>query len=210
MSTTGMLTSNNMRSFRSAKDVSSCGLAQLALSCAMVVALALTSKHGHAENIIKQPGNHPHYSIEFEPHLLLGWANIDTNDPFPHKFDFNHNAGFGPGLRLSVPLVDNGFVKKINNNVALGFGVDWAHYNGPGANVLWFPIVMQWNFYLTDVITVFGEPGGALRIASSHGHSDWRADGVLQLGAKFMFSRYVGLTLRAGYPYFSAGVTLLL
>jgi hypothetical protein len=32
---------------------------------------------------------------------------------------------------------------------------------------------------------------------------------VLQLGAKFMFSRNVGLTLRAGYPYFSLGLSLM-
>jgi len=171
--------------------------------------VALTPRNAFAESIVKQPGNHPKYTIEFEPHLLLGWANIDSNDPFPHKIDFGNNAGFGPGLRLSVPLVDNGFIKTINNNVALGFGVDWAHYGGPGSDVLWFPVVMQWNFFITDVITVFGEPGGAFRHVSSHGRSELHVDGVLQAGAKFMFSRYVGLTLRAGYPYFSAGVSLL-
>jgi hypothetical protein len=150
------------------------------------------------------------YSVEVEPHLILGWANVGRNDPLPFNADFNNNAGFGPGVRLSVPLVDNGFVKTINNNVALGFGVDWAHYGRVGANVLWFPVVMQWNFFITDVITVFGEPGGAFRFVSGHGNGDLHADLVLQAGAKFMFSRNVGLTLRAGYPYFSAGLTILL
>ena len=117
--------------------------------------------------------------------------------------------GSGPGMRLSIPLVDNGFVKTINNNVALGVGVDWAHY-GTNSNVLWFPVVMQWNFFLTDVITVFGEPGGAIRSVSGNNHTDWHVDGVLQLGAKFMFSRNVGLTLRAGYPYFSLGLSVLM
>jgi hypothetical protein len=105
--------------------------------------------------------------------------------------------------------MSNGFVETINNNVALGLGVDWAYY-GPHSNVLWFPVVMQWNFFVTDVVTVFGEPGGAIRAVSGTNNNDIRIDGVLQLGAKFMFSRYVGLTLRAGYPYFSAGVTLLI
>ena len=161
-----------------------------------------------AESIVKQPGNHPRYVLELEPHLLIGWANVDTNDPFPRRFDLNNHAGFGPGLRISIPLVDNGFVKTINNNVALGLGFDWAHY-GTNSDVLWFPAVMQWNFFLTDVITVFGEPGIALRNAS-HRNSNWSIDGVLQLGAKFMFGRTVGLTLRAGYPYFSLGVSVLL
>ena len=173
-------------------------------------AVALTSGFAHAESIISHPGDHPKYAVELEPHLVLGWGNIDTGDPFPHKIDFRNNAGFGPGLRLSIPLVSNGFVEKINNNVALGFGADWAHYGGPGSDVLWFPVVMQWNFFVTNIITVFGEPGGAFRHVSSHGHSETHVDGVLQAGAKFMFSRYIGLTLRAGYPYFSAGLTLLL
>ena len=176
----------------------------------IVGVFTLTSQLGQAETIIDQPGNHPKYSVELEPHLILGWANIDTNDPFPHRIDFNNSAGFGPGLRVSIPLLDNGFVKKINNDVALGLGIDWAHYGSADANVFWIPIVMQWNFHLTTVITVFGEPGAAFRYVSAHGNGELHADGVLQLGAKFMFSRYTGLTLRAGYPYFSAGLTLLL
>ena len=171
--------------------------------------VTLVTVPSHAESIIKQPGNRTRYSIELEPHLILGWANIGTTDPFPRNFDFDRNAGFGPGLRLSIPLVANGFIQTINNNVALGIGLDMAHY-GPSSNVLWVPVVMQWNFYVTDVITAFGEPGGALRTASRQGHAQWHIDGVLQAGAKFMLSRNVGLTIRAGYPYFSAGVTILL
>ncbi len=103
---------------------------------------------------------------------------------------------------------DNGFVKAINNNVALGLGIDWAHY-GTHSNVVWVPVVMQWNFFLTEVVTVFGEPGIAIRAASGGNQTNWHADGVLQLGAKFMFSRNLGLTLRAGYPYFSLGLSLM-
>jgi hypothetical protein len=169
----------------------------------------LVSGSSRAETIIKEPGNHPHYSVELEPHLVLGWASIDTNDPLPRNFDLNHNASFGPGLRIGIPLVTNGFVRSINNSVALGLGIDMAHY-GPSSNVIWVPVVMQWNFYITDEITVFGEPGGALRTASSHGQTELHIDGVMQAGAKFMFTRRVGLALRAGYPYFSAGLTFLL
>ena len=190
-------------------EISSSRASRSALSCLIVGVFTLTSQVGQAETIINQPGNHPKYSVELEPHLLLGWANIDTNDPFPNRVNFNNSAGIGPGLRVSIPLVDNGFVKKINNDVALGFGIDWAHYGGADANVLWFPIVMQWNFHLTDVITVFGEPGGAFRYVSVRGNSEFHADGVLHLGAKFSFGVTRG-SVRAGYPYFSAGLTLLL
>ena len=179
------------------------------LASALMGGFILVSGFCRAETIIKQPGNHPHYSVELEPHLILGWASIDTNDPFPRNFDLNRNASFGPGLRIGIPLVTNGFVQSINNGVALGLGIDMAHY-GPSSNVIWLPVVMQWNFYIADAITVFGEPGGALRTATSHGQTEWHIDGVMQAGAKFMFTRQVGLTIRAGYPYFSAGLTFLL
>jgi len=198
-----------MQRLRRIPSLVSTRLLRLATCVAVLALVTLAPALVKAESIVKQPGNHYRYAVEFEPHLLLGWANIDTNDPFPHRIDFNHNAGFGPGLRLSIPLVDNGFVKTINNNVALGVGVDWAHY-GPNSNVLWVPIVMQWNFFLTDVVTVFGEPGGAIRTVSRNNNTDIHIEGVLQLGAKFMFSRNVGLTLRAGYPYFSIGLTVLI
>jgi len=182
-------------------------VARLAACFTSLSAILLAGAPAWAASIIKQPGNHPNYSVEVEPHLILGWANLDTNGPFPRGFDLDRHAGFGPGLRLSIPLVANGFVKSINNNVALGLGVDWAHYD-KNSDVLWFPAVMQWNFYLTDVITAFGEPGFALRNTSNH-DTHWNIDGVLQVGAKFMFGRYVGLTVRAGYPYFSVGVSML-
>lgn len=198
-----------MQRYPSASDPVSTRTSRGLLCSALAGAIALAATHGRAETIVKQPGDHYRYAVEFEPHLLLGWANIDANNPLPRNIDFNHNAGFGPGMRLSIPLVDNGFVKTINNNVALGVGVDWAHY-GTNSDVLWFPVVMQWNFFLTDVITVFGEPGVAIRTISGNNRTDWHVDGVLQLGAKFMFSRNVGLTLRAGYPYFSLGLSVLM
>lgn len=177
--------------------------------CALAVlgGAVCVTRLAHAESIVDRPGYHPRYAVEVEPHLILGWANIDTNDPFPKRIDFNNHAGFGPGLRLSVPLVDNGFIGKINDNVAIGFGVDWAHYDR-NADALWFPVVLQWNFFITDVITAFGEPGISLRYSSNR-DQPWNLEGVFQVGAKFMFSRYVGLTVRAGYPYFSLGVSML-
>ena len=205
-----MLVIRGMRSLGCTRACRARRFARFAWFGMAVGAATLTSRLARADSIIEQPGNHPKYAIEVEPHLLLGWGNIDTNDPFPRRIDLANNAGFGPGLRLSIPLVENGFVQKINNNVALGFGVDWAHYGGPGSDVLWFPVVMQWNFFATEIIAFFGEPGGAFRYVSSHGHSELHVDGVLQLGAKFMFSRYIGLTVRTGYPYFSVGLTLLL
>ena len=84
------------------------------------------------------------------------------------------------------------------------------------------PVVLQWNFYITDIITVYGEPGFAIRYAHvsatlpyqnlprdySYGYTDPIL--VLSGGAKFMFGKTIGLNVRVGYPYFTVGASFLL
>src|SRR4051812_49362509 len=65
--------------------------------------------------VIKNPGDHPRYAFEAEPHLVLGFI-----DPPGYA----NGTGFGVGFRGSIPLVRNGFVPSINNSVAIGFGID--------------------------------------------------------------------------------------
>jgi hypothetical protein len=68
---------------------------------------------------IKEPGNHPKYGVEFEPHFLAQWSGPYWGD-----------AGIGAGLRVSIPIIDDGPVTTINNSFAIGFGFDWAHFGG--------------------------------------------------------------------------------
>jgi hypothetical protein len=198
--------------------------------CAGAAACGLMLWSNAASAQIKQPGAHPDYGVEIEPHLLLQWTNRPWGD-----------EGFGPGIRINVPLMDNGPIDKINNNMAIGFGFDWAHFGDIckywwgrrfagqpddldcSADVFWFPVVLQWNFWLTPVISVFGEPGLAIE------HTRWRWEGycngfeicdfdgsdtdlefVFWGGARFMFSDSVGATVRVGTPYISAGINFLL
>jgi hypothetical protein len=207
-----------------------------ALVIGLLVATFVTlprSARAEEHSIIKHPGDHPSYSVEIEPHLLAA-------------FDFWAPAGegFGLGGRFSIPLVHNGFISSINNNVAIGLGLDWAHYGGcyrhvyyygyayegcPSFNALVFPIVMQWNFFLSTHFSVFGEPGIALNYAS-YGSGDcsyYDNRGVLHfapcngpggskfdidpfvffVGGRYHFSDKVSLTARLGWPYFSFGVS---
>ncbi len=174
-------------------------------------AVALTAGRAQAETIVSQPNNHPDYSVELEPHLLLGWG-FNPNHPhfLPTDQHLDGPFGVGPGLRASIPLMHNGFVRSINNNVAIGFGADFAHYDHGSAGVLWVPVVLQWNFYITDIITVFGEPGVGLRYTNWDNGSETSGQLVLQGGAKFMFGQTAGLTVRIGAPYLSVGVSFLL
>lgn len=175
-----------------------------------------------AQSIIKIPGDHPDYKVEVEPHAVLGWGHL------------YHGNGLGLGGRFSIPIVDNGFISTINNSVAIGFGVDWVRYSdcyyydvrkgrygyGCGASYFTFPVVMQWNFWLSPRWSVFGEPG----LYVYHGVFDDYCDpafpgcayptrtGVdiaLYLGGRFHFNDKIALTLRLGYPTSSFGVSFL-
>src|SRR5258708_9976410 len=145
--------------------------ARIACIAAAALSLAvLACRSARADDTIKRPGDHPQYSVEIDPHVLGGWTH----------YNYAANDGLGLGARFSIPLVDNGFVSTINNSVAITFGVDWLHYSGvdcyyyynyngprgPGycynvgdANYLFFPVAMQWNFFVAKQWSVFGEPG---------------------------------------------------
>jgi hypothetical protein len=136
-------------------------------------------------SVIKLPGAHPDYVFEAEPHALV--SPFDAFRP-------------GLGFRGTVELVDNGFVKTINNTVGIGFGADWAkdHFR--------VPVVMQWNFWLSRNWSVFGEPGGLL----DFGGKKTSAHPAIYAGGRFHFTDRVTLTLRVGHPTASVGVSFLL
>lgn len=197
-------------------------------------ALVFLAAEPTASAQIKSPGAHPSYGVEVDPHLVLGYAD--------HYW--GHKNGWGAGARFSIPIVDQGPISKINNSMAIGFGVDWVHfsdycwgdywhgdYYAPyatekcSANTLWFPVTLQWNFWLTKVISVFGEPGLSIVHRSwdfwwpnNNCPQGWckTSDSTTDLepfvffaGARFLFSDSAGLTVRLGWPYASVGASLL-
>ena len=172
---------------------------------AAIVVTAPTSMAG--ESVVKRPGAHTDYVFEAEPHVLLGV--VDPPGP-------GAGLGIGPGFRGSVEFLDNGPLHRINNTMAVGFGADWVHYSRGGkcsiahcddrsVDYIFLPVVLQWNFWLTQEWSVFGEPGLAFRISSD---SENRLDTfVLHLGARYNFTRRLAFTMRLGMPAFSAGAS---
>jgi hypothetical protein len=161
---------------------------------ASVLGLTLfLSSTARAQNTIKSPGRHPDYSFEAEPHVYYGF------DPPGAKA----GKGWGPGFRGTVELVDNGFIQSLNNTVGLGFGIDWIAFHDSKTS-LWVPIVMQWNFWLNPIVSVFGEPGGGIYLGNATGVRP-----AIYGGARFHFSETLALTLRIGYPGLSAGVSFV-
>ncbi len=185
----------------------------------LALGLALLPSTGSAASIIRDP-NPPKYKVEIEPHLNVQYFYRDTYGAH----------GFGPGVRFGIPVMSPGFIKKINNSVAISFGADILRlsyydrrfcdrngcYDGPAFWAFYAPVALQWNFWLTDKISVFGEPGLVFR--APFGEYDRRYSGrdkdlfvwwSFYAGARFHFSDSVALTLRAGYPTgISVGVSI--
>ena len=164
---------------------------------AVAVVLASVTAGGTAaadESIIKNPGDHPDYRFEAEPHGLIGFAG-----PFERGA-----ADFGAGFRGTIIIVDNGFVKSINNSVGIGFGGDIFFRHG----VIFIPVVMQWNFWLTTHWSVFGEPGIGFSPNAFKGRDVIHP--ALYAGGRYHFNEKISLTLRIGYPAISVGASFFL
>jgi hypothetical protein len=163
--------------------------AAFASCAALAVCLAGGDARADEQSIIKQYGEHPSYVFEAEPHVSLGFG-----------YPFDGNNWLGVGFRGTFHIT-NGFIKGINDSIGVGVGFDFAP--GWGGYFL-VPVVMQWNFWLTTHWSVFGEPGIAFTNAPLRGF-----DPVLYVGGRYHFTERIALTLRAGYPDFSAGVSFL-
>jgi hypothetical protein len=163
-------------------------IARVAPFLLLVFSVLLAGGSARAEEATgRDVGRHPHYVFEAEPHALLGLF-----EPRP----------FGVGFRGTVVLSDAGFIRTVNDTVGLGFGIDWTR------ETTWVPVVMQWNFWVSEHWSVFGEPGVAFRWRD-HYH-DLKPDLTLYGGARWLFAPGVSLTMRIGYPAFALGFSFLL
>lgn len=146
---------------------------------ALAVAVWSSTSDARADVIIRQP-DPPNYVLELEPKLNLNyflWENYG-------------GPAWGPGIRASIPVMSPGFVRTINDNAAVTFGMDVMHYDGtnyygwyryctgnpkncPGfytgyGTSFWaiqLPVALQWNFFVASRWSVFGEIGFTLRHA---------------------------------------------
>lgn len=160
-----------------------------------------------AESVIKQPNRHPVYRAELEPHLdFLFWHR---NYGGAYRGRYYRGVGdveFGGGFRASIEVGDPAFIPKINNTVAISFGIDFTNCRYCYQDFsFWSPIALQWNFFLTDKWSVFAEGGFMLRSYGFFSETD--ADFNLAVGGRFHFNDKVALTMRLGYPFVSVGVS---
>ena len=179
------------------------------LAAGLCAATLLIPVRARAAGIIKNPDEHPHYTAEIEPHVLFG------NDNY-------FNSGFGVGARVSFPVMDPGFIKGINDTVAISAGLDLFFLNdcyyrnetNCSATNFTVPVVLQWNFYVAPHISVFGEPGIALQFYNfDNCPAGIRCDEpsrthfvpfVLYGGMRYHFNDKIAITPRLGFDNYGA------
>jgi hypothetical protein len=195
---------------------------RLLLPCALVLAVGSVSSRARAD--IRRPGSHP--DIELSPHLVLQWADEPAWD----------GDGIGVGMHAAIPVIPQGPVTTINNSLAIGFGLDWAHFDdacGPWAvnpgfdcsgDDFWLPVTVQWNFFFTDLISAFPELGLAIEherwddIPCGPGNNwywcgdndDTELELVLWLGVRFHLAQAFAITIKLGTPSLLLGVSFFL
>lgn len=162
----------------------------------ILLAFAAWTKPAQADrSTIKRPSLHPDYFVELEPHLVLGFVDIPGRFSGPGK-------GVGPGVRATFELVDNGFIRKINNTVGLSIGADLLMDNKATFVI---PVAMQWNFWLSENWSVFGEPGFTLAAGKKGGFGL-----TLYGGGRLLLTRDSALVFRVGHPTMSIGYAFLM
>jgi hypothetical protein len=164
-------------------------LSRIVAPVLFALGLFFHSASAEAQSVIKYPGQHPSYVFEAEPHGLVA--------PFQEFVP-------GVGFRGTVEIVDNGFIATINNTVGITFGVDYAHKG------VWFPVAMQWNFWLHRKWSVFGEPGVSIRAGDLPKGNERLGWFAFWAGGRYHFTDHVALTMRVGHPTLSVGVSFLL
>jgi hypothetical protein len=157
--------------------------------------------------------------------LLFGAAPSPAQEDASRgrRIDVHANLSWflGAGARAELPIVPQGFVPRLDDELALAPGVEvfalyWRHYpdlfyehDGDVHHDVSFaaaPLVAaQWNLYLHPRWSVFPEVGVAL-VLERYGLVF--PETVLAVGGRFHFNRMTALFGRVGWPFgLQLGVT---
>jgi hypothetical protein len=176
-----------------------------ALAAAALVALA-----PEAAASIKNPNDHPDYRVELEPHgTAIFWRYRYAG--YYHRGRGARYFGdpeFGAGFRASIELADPAFIPKLNNTVAISFGVDLTNCRFCDVRYdfwIWTPVTLQWNFFFNEHWSAFGDIGFILRAGGFY--RDVYPDLAFMLGGRYHFNDTVALTMRIGVPFITFGVS---
>jgi hypothetical protein len=175
------------------------------LVTALLVTLVCSTAEAREESILKQPDQHPDYLAELDVHGVVAYGG----GPLAiGRYDL---LGFGPGFQASIRVLKNGFIPSLNNSIAIGVGAELV-FTTDGDVRLVTPVVLQWNFWVTQHWSVFGEPGVAIEFPMStpRGAEPIYATPTLAVGGRYNFNDHFALVARVGFPMSTVGVSFFL
>lgn len=120
---------------------------------------------------------------------------------------------FGAGVRVDIPIVPDGVLRRVQDEIALSPGAEMMFFRPPRGDDdeagwgLWPVLAVQWNFYFQRHWSAFPELGVA-------GFAYYRPYGsavvpFASLGLRYHFNRRNALLFRIGFPSgLQVGITL--
>jgi hypothetical protein len=170
----------------------------------------LLAQEANAQLIIRNPGDHPDFRAELEPHgLLVPWGDSFGYGHYYGRYDYAAAAGIG--FRATIKVADP-VIPRLNNTIGVTFGLDFTNcgycYYGKEQFSFWTPVGAQWTFFLTRKWSVFGDVG-AVAFSDGFYHNLW-FDPMFEVGGRFHFRDKITLTMRVGYPFITVGVSFFI
>ena len=113
------------------------------LALAAVAAAPAAARAARATWIIEEDQRHDDFGLS----ALGGW----------------YLTGFGAEVRVTFPIVPDGAIDYLNESFALELGAGYQFYLDDSGNFhrVSFPLLVRWDFHLTDYWTVYGALGAA-------------------------------------------------
>jgi hypothetical protein len=176
------------------------------ISAAVVLLARPSVAHAEEEIVVRE---RVFYPVEIEPHFSFGAENVYGM------------AGFGGGLRVSIPFV-SGHMGRVPDNLGITFGGDILHYDNClssvdcGANYLMLPVAAQWNIGVARRVSLLVEGGAYLYKGwfdtcgpGCAGPSDFGILPTVAVGGRFHIGENTALLVRIGYPMVTLGLSFL-
>ena len=204
-------------------------LRRAGLGIALAAAAVLAPGIARASDAIIRYGRVPiGYAVEVEPHLVFGsappgpgygsGAGLGVRASFvvaPEGFirGINDSAAIGFGLDLGHYYGSLGFNGYRDQCLHFEPGPNGTSIctevtsNGGTYNYLFIPAVLQWNFWFTDRLSAFGEPGVNLFFLGNHGFG---VGGAFYVGGRIRVADRITITARVGYPTIGIGVSFMM
>lgn len=200
--------------------------------CAVVLALVLLLPVGAAEaretNLVRDGRTPIDYAVEIEPHLVVGSAPPGRGA----------GSGGGIGVRASMVLSSDGFIRGVNDSLAIGVGLDFGRYAGslaldgyrdqclrfepgPAGTSVCTEVTSNGGSYSYVFMPVvlqwnfwFTERFSAFGEPGLNlyhlGNVGFGASPALYVGGRFRLADRITLTARLGYPTFGLGVSFMM